>query len=453
MAEKAIKKIIKNLKSADDNDKLAALAYLIKLFPSPEALLKSNCANEIWEALRSSQFLERALKMSEAQPLVISILSVFVHIGKPSDFHTFLKPISSMLQMDNCEYLFISISQKLEDISPIFQYIHVSVSTLRLLTLCTTNSRKCTITPSLIDAREKIFELISTDNDINNRKYLFMLISNLTKATKYQFAVFKRPPQIDFSLFLASEKLAMIELRLQLDTPLNYKEIEVKERNEREKEEKELADQRNREKETDYEIIDENLETDEQDQTDIDKYQEKNEENEKIKPIPMKFTQNIGSIIDDELASASCQLLELLVKPLVEYEESFTDQDIDSYFNTINSLIHDSCEIFKAANSVRDCNRKELKCLLSIVALWLRDGEFLCANKDLINTFPHLFQLLKSFHEEAMQFLPAFTFWSDDYLKKLKISGFQDLAAVLLPIAQSEDKAAINLILSKMNKL
>ena len=458
MSQKAINKIIKNLKSTDDNDKLASLAYIIKLYPSPEDLIKSESANEIWAAIRSTQFLERALKMKEAQQLVFAILSVFMDIGKSADFIPFIKLLSLLIKEENVCDLFVRICQKMDDVSPIFDNVNISIENLELLSRCTYNAKKCTITPSLIKARPVIYELLSNDNDLNNRKELFLLISSLIKSTDYQFAIFKRPPHVEFSSFLAAERLAMVELRLQLDTPLNYKEIEEQERLEREKEERELPQKKKDPHEDDYTINEDDFDdygvelNDENGNKQNDNQNE--QENVKVEPMPgMKFTQQIGPLINDELSAAACQLLELLVKPLVNYEDSFTDDEIHNYFNSVNSLIADSCEIFKAADGNRDKNRKELKCLLSIVALWLRDGPFLCANLILIKTLPILFKLLKYFPDEALQYLPSFTFWSDDYLRNLKISGFNDLAKELLPIAKNEDREAIESILKKINKL
>ena len=198
MSQKAIHKIIKNLKSTDDNDKLASLAYIIKLFPSPEDLIKSESAYEIWTAIRSTQFLERALKMKEAQQLVFAILSVFIDIGKGADFIPFIKPLSLLIKEENVSDLLVRICQKIDDISPIFDYVSISLENLPLLSRCTYNARKCLITPSLIKARPVIYELLSNDNDLNNRKELFILISNLIKSTYYLFEVFKRPPHVEF---------------------------------------------------------------------------------------------------------------------------------------------------------------------------------------------------------------------------------------------------------------
>ena len=460
MSQKAIHKIIKNLKSSDDNDKLASLSYIIKLFPSPEQLIKSDSANEIWSALRSTQFLERALKMREAHQLVIAILSVFLDIGKSIDFIPFIKPLSLILQEENVQDLLIRICNKIDDISIIFDFIDINLDNLEFLSRCTMHAKTCQMTSSIIKARPIIFELLTNDNDLNNRKNLFILISNLVKATKFQFAIFKRPPQIEFASFLAAERLAMVELRLQLDTPLNYKEIEELERLEREKEGKELPKKKKDQHEDDYVIDEEDfddygVEINEDDTTkQTQNEEETSKQNSKVEPMPgMKFTKQIGPLLNSDLTASACQLLELLVKPLVEYEDSFSDDEINTYFNSINSLISDSCEIFKAADGERDKTRNELKCLLSIVALWLRDGSFLCANKTLIKTLPNLFKLLVYFPEEALQFLPAFTFWSDEFIKNLKVSGFIDLSKELLPISKNEDKTAIESILKKINKL
>lgn len=63
MTEKVLKKIIKNLKSVDDNDKLAALSYIIKLYPTPTALLNSESSAKIFFNLIKIHFFHSSIKL------------------------------------------------------------------------------------------------------------------------------------------------------------------------------------------------------------------------------------------------------------------------------------------------------------------------------------------------------------------------------------------------------
>ena len=126
----------------------------------------------------------------------------------------------------------------------------------------------------------------------------------------------------------------------------NNIEIERKEKEEREKEEK--GDEKERKKKA------------------MHSFEEEDSEEERIEPMPgMKFAQKIGPLLNPDLSAASCELLELLIIPLVTHEESLTDDEIDHYFTCVNTIFSDVMEIIKAAVGERDKSRKELKCLFS----------------------------------------------------------------------------------------
>ena len=120
--ERVVRKIIKKLKSKDDNDKLASLSYLIKIYPTPNDLINSRYAAEIWSSLRSSQFLERALKSNDTKSLVLSILSVFCHVCNPEDLLLFIPILLKIKNDDEAKDTLIEISQCLNDISVLFKY-------------------------------------------------------------------------------------------------------------------------------------------------------------------------------------------------------------------------------------------------------------------------------------------------------------------------------------------
>ena len=98
---KVISKIIKKLRSPDDNEKLAALVYLTKAFKSPTELVNSEEGVKIWDSLRSTHFLERALRSESTAPLVFMILSVFCHLSGARDLDIFVPILCKMTQEGN----------------------------------------------------------------------------------------------------------------------------------------------------------------------------------------------------------------------------------------------------------------------------------------------------------------------------------------------------------------
>jgi hypothetical protein len=151
-------------------------------------------------------------------------------------------------------------------------------------------------------------------------------------------SVFKSQGSVDVSGFLAAQRLALIELRLQLDVPPDHR----------------------------------------------------------------------GDLLQPDLSAAACDILDLLMLPLLCHEEDLTDSQVDTYFQSVNSMIHDAFEIFRAVKGQRDRDRVELKCLLVIVAKWLREAPFLCQNRDIVTGVKPLIQTLAWFPIEAVHFVPAF---------------------------------------------
>ncbi|EAY23049.1 hypothetical protein TVAG_182850 [Trichomonas vaginalis G3] len=431
MSEKVINKIIKNLKSANDNDKLAALMYLTKLFPKPEDLKNSKRSTEIWQALRSTQFLERALKLESTQPLVFSILSVFNGIVPKNELKPFLPLLKDAISAEDSSSVIVEICQNLDDIVDFIKLYPFNKENLPIFAAATDGPKKCSMDSSVYNLRKQIFDEIGKDEDLNIRRYLFLIISHMCRLSNGLFALYSAPNKMDLAPFLGSIRLAFIEIRLQLDVPVNYLEIEKEEKEERLKEEKEVKKDK--------------------DEIDLD-----DEEEEFKLPEPihgMKFSPNIGPLINPDITAAASQLLENAVFVLLENEDRLSDDEVNSYFETLNTVIMDSMEIVKAANGERDKDRKELQVLLSIIGMWLRDAEFLCANKSLIIALPNLIRLLKYFPAQALQFLPAFSIWSDEYLRNLKVAQFSELVDVINEAGDDVEKETAKMINSKIRGL
>lgn len=431
MSAKAINKIIKNLKSSNDNDKLAALMYLVKLFPKPEDLKNSEKSIEIWNALRSTQFLERALKMEQTQSLVIAILSVFNGFVPKNELKPFIPLLKDTLSVEGSASTIVDLCQNMDDASEFIKNYEFKIENLPLIAAATDGPKKCTVDNNVYNLRKQCLEEVAKNEDLNNRRYIFLIIAHMCKLTNGLFAIYSAPNKIDLPPFLAALRLSFIEIRLQLDVPLNYKEIEQQEREERKNDEK----------------------LPKRDVNDV--YEDDGEEDFELpEPMPgMKFSSNIGPLINPDLTAAAAELMECGVFPLLENEEQLNDAEVNEYFNCLNTIIMDAMEIIKAAQGERDKDRRELKCLLSIIAMWLRDADFLCANKSLIAALPKLLSILKYFPQEALQFLPAFTNWSDEYLRKLKLAHFSDLVDTLNQVADENEKKIIKEINEKIFKL
>ena len=428
---RAVGKIIKKLKSKDDNDKLASLAYITKVFKTPEELSKSEYAPKIWESLRSTQFLERALRSEETQQLVFMIISTFSHFVPSSEISPFVRILSKIMnndfECDACKCL-IEISQNIEDLSILFEYVQVSVESLKFFIQATSTVKKCKMTPSVFNARAAIFNIMKTNQDLEVRKLLFLLVSNMVQAND-EFAIFSSQSKIDLVPFLAIERLALIELRLQLDVPLNYQEIE-----ENEKKKRELDDIEYKKNKAKYEKKDDYF-----------------DEEEEVKVEPIKFSQDIGPLINPELSASSCQLLESLVIPLVNHEDDLNDTEILQYLDTLDSILNETVSIFSAVKGQRDCDRNELKCLFSLFAGWLRDAPFLCENTSTLNSLKSIISKLWWFPNEALQLIPAFTTWSESSnARPLMKASFNDLAKRLKEYSTPAESQAIDELISKV---
>lgn len=443
---KVAAKIIKKLKSKDDNDKLAALAYLTKTFPTPSDLANSEYKTQIWASLRSTQFLERALRSEESQSLVFMILSVFSHFCPPADLNPFVPLISDMIkgkyESEPAQCL-IEISQNVDDVSILFEYNELSKESLQFFVQCLSNAKKCQLTSAVFNTRKKIFLLLSDINeDLVVRKLLFLIISYLTRAND-KFALYSSKSKIDISQFLAAERLALIELRLQLDVPLNYKEIEENERKKAQMAKVEAEAEKKRFEKSHPKSLYEYADNDNEDES--DEYIGKKEfDTKNLKLEKPKFTQNIGPLINPEMSAASCQLLEYLVTPLLNHEEELNDDIVSDYFKTLDSIIDDTVAIFNAVEGQRDCNRNELKCLISLFASWLRDAPFICENFSIFKSLKNIISMLWWFPNEALQFIPAFGTWTESQKAKPQMkAGFSQLAKKMNEIANDEEKAEI----------
>lgn len=353
--KRVVAKIVKRLRSPDDNDKLAALTYLTKLFKTPAEFLQSQDAKAIWESLRATHFLERALHTTETANLVCMILSTFCHVCEFKDMVTFLPKLIELSNegFQDAITTLVDVLQSADDISPFFEYLSITDQSLELLSKCLSSVKGCSATPAVFRARNTILSMVTGREDLSLRTHLFLIVSRLFKAND-ALAVMKARNTIDLAGFLAVERLAFIELRLQLDIPMDYKETEKK-------------------------------------------------------TSQIEFTQKIGPLLNQDLAAASCEVLEILLRPLLNHEEELSDTDIDQYFDTVNTLIKDSVAIFCAAEGPRDKDRVELRCLISIFGMWLMEAPFLCHNNDFLRSLTDIVRLLCYFPKEALHFIPAFS--------------------------------------------
>lgn len=397
--ERVVRKIIKKLKSKDDNDKLASLSYLIKIYPTPNDLINSRYAAEIWSSLRSSQFLERALKSNDTKSLVLSILSVFCHVCNPEDLLLFIPILLKIKNDDEAKDTLIEISQCLNDISVLFKYNDVDENNIEFFIKALDKGQKMELTTDVFRNRLKIFNMLNGHEDLKLRRLLFLLLARLCKCND-GIMIFEANGKVNISDFLKSERLAFIELRLQLDLPINYLEIE-----------------------------------------------EKNENSDDKSKIA--FTQEIGPLINQEISAASCELLEYLMVPLLNNDEYLSDDDINKYFTCVNSIIEETVLIFKAAKGKRDSERKELKCLLAIFAKWLMEAPFLCNNNILLNSVKNIIQLLCWFPKEALLYLPSIETWCDSKSKQDLKTDFNNLSKCMMEFANDEEKA----IIEQLNKI
>ena len=273
-----------------------------------------------------------------------------------------------------------------------------------------------------------IQSFISYTKNFTNPIAQLAQVSNMVQAND-EFAIFSSQSKIDLVPFLAIERLALIELRLQLDVPLNYQEIE-----ENEKKKRELDDIEYKKNKAKYEKKDDYF-----------------DEEEEVKVEPIKFSQDIGPLINPELSASSCQLLESLVIPLVNHEDDLNDTEILQYLDTLDSILNETVSIFSAVKGQRDCDRNELKCLFSLFAGWLRDAPFLCENTSTLNSLKSIISKLWWFPNEALQLIPAFTTWSESSnARPLMKASFNDLAKRLKEYSTPAESQAIDELISKV---
>lgn len=449
---KVATKIVKRLKSKDDNEKLAALSYLTKVFPTPKDLAESKYGIEVWNALRSTQFLERAIHGEETKNLVLLIISTFSHgICPPKDLLPFI-PLLSNLSKNNYQkeesQCLIEISQSLDDISIIFEYNEINLNFLPFFVQCLSNAKSCQMTSAVFRARTEIFKLLSSINeDLIVRQHLFLIIAYMTRLND-QFAIYSAKSKIDIERFLVAQRLAQIEIRLQLDVPLNYKELEMNEKKRAEMQEKEDQELLKRHHKGSKQYEDGHYPIDDNDDDEGDVYigrkqssSTSDEKNQKEKIDPKPFTQNIGPLINPEISAASCQLMEYLITPLLNHEDELNDSEVNKYFTSVDTIISDTVAIFDAVVGQRDKDRNDLKCLISIFASWLREAPFLCENAAILKSLKNIISMLWWFPSEALQCIPAFSTWAESKnAKKFMKAGFDTLQKKLVETASPEEK-------------
>jgi hypothetical protein len=381
---RAARKIIKKLRSPDDNDKLSALVYLTKVFPSPAAMADSEFSKNIWASLRSTQFLERAIHSDEFRPLILLVLSVFCRLCPAPDLISFVPLLASFADdaySNEASETLAEIAQSLDDLSVVFEAIPIRESSIPFLARAASGARGLRLTPAVFNARAMIFGLLTGRESLSLRRHLLSLIAGLVRLNG-SFSVFRSQSSVDVSGFLAAERLALIELRLQLDIPPDHK----------------------------------------------------------------------GDLLQPGLSSAACDLLDLLMHPLLSHEDELTDSQVDTYFENVNSMIHDAFEIFRAVKGQRDRDRIELKCLLVTVAKWLREAPFLCQNRDVVTGVKQLVQILWWFPIEAVHFVPAFEELHQKESQQFRAAGFHELANRMAEHAEADETEAINRIAATVYK-
>lgn len=415
--ETTIKSIIKKLKSGDDNDKFAALLFITKAWSSPKEMFDSPYFNDVWRSLRSTKFLERALKFGESQNLVFNVISVFLNKIQPDEFLVFLPILKSLFKENESSIeIFGEIIYRLEDASIVFDYIEINAENIPLIARISNYMRKCEYNYKLISARSKIFSY--TKDHVFLEEHLFILVTNLCKVTSYKFALFSDSNTLDIKPFLVILRLAMIEIHLQLDTPVNYKEIQEQEIKQFDEELKDLKSMKEEEDSDELEA--------------------------KIEPVP--FKTKIGPIINNSLSTSACYMLEIGIYPLVNFQDSFNDEEVLEYFHTINDLIREIIEIIKEIDIERDKDRIELKLLLSVFAIWLREAHFLSGNESFINNIQIIMNILKHLPDEAIQFLPAFSLFDENILKLLNKANFSDVYDPLFDKCNENERTVLDRI-------
>jgi hypothetical protein len=146
---RAARKIIKRLRSPDDNDKLSALVYLTKVFPSPAALADSEFPKDIWASLRSTQFLERAIRSDEFRPLVLLVLSVFCRLCPPGDLLAFVPLLAGFADdtySNEASETLIEVAHSLDDLSVVFDAVAVRESSIPFLARAASGARGLRLT-------------------------------------------------------------------------------------------------------------------------------------------------------------------------------------------------------------------------------------------------------------------------------------------------------------------
>ncbi|KAH0788552.1 hypothetical protein GPJ56_007608 [Histomonas meleagridis] len=295
----------------------------------------------------------------------------------------------------------------MKDISPLFKYNELNTASIEFFIKIFENCQGCSLTNDVFRGRSNLFKLLTGHEDLSLRRLVFVLLARICR-TNSSIMIFSSTNTLNFDDFLMAERLAFIELRLQLDLPPNYLELDQNERT-----------------------------------------KERIEHGETPK---VSFTQEIGSLINPELSAASCELLEFLMVPLLDNEENFSDEDIDKYFKNINSILEECVAIFKAAKGKRDCQRNELKCLLSIFAKWLIEAPFLCGNKALIREIKSLVRLLWWFPREALLFIPALQELANGNAKQDMKLGINELGKKLNEFASDEEKIEIQKLIETVYK-
>jgi len=378
--ERAAQKVIKKLKSSDDNDKFAALTFIPKIWASPQELMDSGYSKQVWDSLSSTHFLERAIISRGSMDIIFMILSIFSKFVSEQDIMLYIPHLTKNINNNEALVAIIDIFSYSNDVSPLFECIELTLEVLPKVNQILSKSKDCSMTPKVFCARKTLISQITGQASIPSREHVFRFLSHMITLTRGKFALFSDANSIDINPFMAFLRLAMIEMRLQLDTPINYIDIE-----------KEIKKER-----------------DNMNNKDVVEDIEAHEEEEKESFVNIDFSHSIGPLINEGLFAASGSLLEHLVYVLIENEEYLDDNHVSDYFSTINSIISDVILLFQEVIPEREFKRNDFHYLLVIFAKWLNEGPFLCQNNEIIKALPTIINILLHFHDESSLLLPAF---------------------------------------------
>lgn len=357
MSDSTLEKVLKRISSPDDNNKVATLALIPKLWPDAAAFTKSPQAGLIWEALSSTQFLPRALKDDGFRSLVFETLTAF-------SFHLSQEDLSFYIQLlighlpDSLDCL-CTLCSLCDDCSVIFIPHKPSAWDLTQLLSILYSSKNLGFRAEVINFREFIFKQLTGTEPLPLRAQIFRVIGVMTEKTEYKFAVLKGLSSMDIQPFLMAIRLAAIELRLQLEFPKDF-----------------------------------------------------------VNPPNIKtpFSQDLGDLKNAEYAAAALGLLNVAVAPLIAFESLLSDEEAMLFINQLESVVIEWASLIPMIDS----QQPESKGLLSVLARWLCEAPFLCHCPQLNAILPQLYSLVNSFDDLKELFVGVWEICKEEGVFKCK---------------------------------